>query len=399
MDRKFFASLYKERKLPAGQGYLRYFDLIFLLAVTLLGLLTRYVFRNVETMDYTICLGPWVEGFRQNGRAFFLDDSFNYTMPYMTFLYLISKLPFRDLYLIKAFSTFFDLVLAVLCGKIVFHITGNRTRSLLCFGTVFCLPTVAVNSGLWGQCDCIYTTFLVASLYCILKDQSHRSMILYGIAFAIKLQSLFIFPFYVYLWVRKKVSIGQFFYIPLMYLAGCLPGLLAGRDLKRLLLTYVGQGNTEPWMLTWYWPNVYMLFGQTNFWKIYGKTGVLFCAAILMLLLYGLVKKRVALSGENHLQILLLFSWGVLLFLPYMHERYAYPADLLAIMLAFTLPKKWPIPVAAVFLSAVAYSGYLHGGCAFSQQPLCIIMIGLFGYGIRQVFFAKNPEMTSREEL
>lgn len=315
-------------------------------------------------------------------------DFYDYTPPYMYIIYFISLLPGEPLYAIKMISGFFDIILAVLVSAIVWNQTGNRMRSFLAYGITLCLPTVAVNSGLWGQCDAIYVTFIVASLYFILIEKSHTSMILYGVAFALKLQTLFVFPLYVFLWVKKKYRIEQFLYIPLMYLLFCIPSALAGKSIKALLLVYVKQGNTEPWMLSWNWPNIYMLFGTNNFYEYYSTVGIIGTIAALMISLYYMVKffKKKSVDGDLMIRAMLFFALLVPFFLPYMHERYGYLADILALIYALIHPGKFYLPIAEVLLSYTAYTGYLHGASTVPQPFYCFVMAVLvFVVGV-QVF-------------
>ena len=365
-------------------------DIMLLIGMTWAGIMLRYCLRDVETQDYTVCLGPWIEGFRAGGMAAFKGDSFNYTMPYMFFLYLISKVNYNSLYLIKLFSSAFDLILAILCGLIVYEYTKSDMRSYLAYGIVFNLPTIAVNSGLWGQCDVIYVTFIVASFYMLLKDKSRASMILYGLAFAIKLQTLFVFPFYVFMWVKKKIPILRFLYIPAMYIVCALPGLFTGRSFSKLMLTYVEQGNTEPWMLSWHWPNIWLMFGPMAFWEYYSRVGLIATVAVIMLLLYFLVSKDISLDKDMMIKIMLMFAWVVPFFLPYMHERYGYLADIFALILFFKEPKKFLLPMLGVLISFVAYTGYLNGETAIPEYLFCFVMAGLVSYSVLQVFRSKT---------
>ena len=364
-------------------------DILLLLGMTWVGIMMRYACRDVETQDYTVCFVPWIDAFRQRGIEAFRGDIFDYTMPYMTFLYIISKTSYSSLYLIKIFSSIFDFILAVLCALIVWEYTHKAKRSYLIYGIFFCLPTVAVNSGLWGQCDVIYVTFVVASFYALIKDKTHASMLLYGIAFAIKLQALFVFPFYAYLWSKKKIKLYQFLYLPAMYMAVSIPALFMGRSLAQILSTYVVQGNTEPWMLSWFWPNIYQLFGPMAFWEYYGSAGVTGTLAILMLLLYFLFKKDVSLDKTSMLKIMLMFAYVVPFFLPYMHERYAYLADALALILLFVKPEKFLLPIVMVITSFVAYTGYLGGETAVPLPALCFTTAIVVSYLVWQVFTDK----------
>ena len=128
-----------------------------------------------------------------------------------------------------------EFIGAVLIGKIVYLCTGSRKKSQLAYGVFLFLPTVILNASVWSQCDIIYTLLILCSVYCLMKNKTWTGMWFYGAAFAVKLQSLFIFPFLVILWVRRKVNLKHFITIPVMYLAAILPAWLAGRPFMELL--------------------------------------------------------------------------------------------------------------------------------------------------------------------
>lgn len=382
------------KEWKAGRFRIGFLDLLLLAGMTLMGILIRISLIDVESMDYTVCLKPWVDEFKAAGtfRAI-CGDFYNYTPLYMYVLYFISLLPIEPLYPIKIVSSLFDFILAIVSAKIVFHLTENRTKSFLTYGILFCLPTIAVNSGLWGQCDVIYVTAIIVSLYFLYQEHPHVSMIFYGLAFALKLQALFVFPLYVFLWVKKKYKIGHFLYLPFMYILTCIPSALAGKSIRELLMVYVDQGNTEPWMLSWNWPNIYLLYGPNNFYEQYSTVGVIGTIAVLMLFLYFMVRKCKEADDKMILRGLLLFALVVPFFLPYMHERYGYLADVLTVILAFVYPEKFYIPMAEVLLSYTAYTGYLHGYSTVPQPFYCFAMAALVAIVSIQLFI---PDLEKR---
>ncbi len=351
---------------------------LFLFLISVLAFLIRSAFFSVPSMDYLTCLKPWVEEFKAVGsfRAI-AGDFYNYTPAYMYILYFISLLPCEPLLPIKLVSCLFDVVLAALGYRIIAKLTGSSVRAALAYGLILCLPTVAVNSGMWGQCDVIYVTCIIASLYLLYENKSNASMLLYGLAFAIKLQALFVFPFYLLMWVYKKYKIEQFLYIPVMYILTCIPAALAGKSIKELLLIYVNQGNTEPWMLSWNWPNIYTLFGPTNFYEVYKMAGILGTIAVLMLVVYYLAVRRECHDEGEMLKEMLAFALLVPFTLPYMHERYGYLADILIVLYALVNPKKLYLAVLQILLSFMAYLGYLHGTSIVPQNYACFAMLFL----------------------
>ena len=87
---------------------------------------------NYETSDYTQFLTVWVNFFRTHGGLAALRESVgNYNVPYLTFLALISGSSLPDLYLIKLFSIFFDVVLAWSVMQLV-RLCGSLRRSSSC---------------------------------------------------------------------------------------------------------------------------------------------------------------------------------------------------------------------------------------------------------------------------
>lgn len=379
-----------KKDFKMGRFRIGFLDLLLLFGMTLMGICIRFSCKDVESMDYTVCLKPWVDEFKAAGSFRAVSgDFYNYTPPYMYVIYFISLLKTEPLYPIKIVSGIFDFIMAVVAAGIVHNIAPeHREKTYLTYGIVFCLPTVAVNSGLWGQCDVIYVTFLLLSLFLLYAEKPNGSMLCFAMAFTLKLQALFVFPLYVFLWVKKKYKIGQFLYLPLVYILWCIPAVLAGKSFKELLLIYVLQGNTEPWMLSWNWPNIYLLFGPDVFWGEYSKAGILATLMILMLSLFYMIKffENRKIEKELILRIMLMFSLLVPFFLPYMHERYGYLADILAVILAMLRPEKFYIAFFEILLSYTAYTGYLHGASAIPQAFYCFVMTGLVAAVCVQVF-------------
>lgn len=81
----------------------------------------------------------------------------------------------------------------------------------------------------------------------MLKDKPAWSMAFYGIAFAFKLQTLFLAPLYVILWMKGKVKLKHFLFLPLMYVIGMIPSLLAGKSFWELISVYFSR-QTDRWI-------------------------------------------------------------------------------------------------------------------------------------------------------
>ena len=187
-------------------------------------------------------------------------------------------------------------------------------------------------------------------------------MMFYGIAFAFKLQTLFLLPLYVILWMKGKVKMQHFLFIPGMYLVGIIPGLLAGQSFIDLISVYFmqAQGKMDIYALSHKFPNIYQLVGTDTFLIEYADAGVWMALAALMVMMYSLARKAsYELSGKLMLEMGMLLTMCVVFFLPHMHERYAILVDVMAIAYAFVYVKKWYIPVLIILSSFAGYSIYL----------------------------------------
>ena len=131
-----------------------------------LALLLRVLLLDHVTDDYTTFLSDWAAFFRENGgwAAVALPKG-NYTAPYLYFLAAISYLPVFDLYLIKLFSIFFDVVLAWgSCRLVRVLAPETQGRSAAAFCLILLLPTVVLNGAAWSQCDAIYAALCLHGL-------------------------------------------------------------------------------------------------------------------------------------------------------------------------------------------------------------------------------------------
>jgi len=328
-----------------------------------LALFLRALLLPHATLDYQDFLSQWVEHFRQHGGFAALKDPVgNYNVPYLYLLALISYLPVPDLYLIKLFSILFDMLLAWGGLRLVKCLTPEKKPPLYAFAALLLLPTVILNGACWGQCDSVWAALCVLSLACALEDKPWRSLILLGLAFAFKLQAIFILPLWLPLWLGGKVKFKHLFAFPAAFLAAILPALLAGKPLSDILGVYVGQTtDSVGWgTLNYNSPSVFSLIPRSvefgpNAPKFFIALAFLFMALILALLLYrrrSLTNAACVLAGAA-------LSLGIPFFLPYMHERYFFLGGVLLAVLACAFPRHAPAAVAGELASLGGYHAYL----------------------------------------
>ena len=342
-------------------------ELLLFFLFSVLAAAIRYGMRNVVTDDYKIFFEPWVATLKQAGggiRGLGAEFEYvDYTTPYLTILSFISICPFLNtLLLMKIVSVFFDYVAALAVFAIVHHIPGKNTLyAVFAYGGLLMAPTVIANSAMWAQCDIIFTSFVLWSVYFILTERPTAGMVFYGIAFAFKLQTLFLAPFYVILWMKGRIRLWHFSFLPLMYIVGMIPALMAGESFVELLGVYLFQadGQMDIYALSHKFPNIYQFFGTDTFLVEYADAAIYVTLAALMVEMYVFARRKYELDYRLFFRLAMLMTMTLLFFLPHMHERYAILVDVFAIIYFFTEPQRLYIPVLTLLASFGGYALYL----------------------------------------
>lgn len=335
-------------------------DFFICLGLLILVLAVRWLCMAHITLDYIDFLAKWVEFFRRNGGISALKYSIgNYNVPYLYFLALISYIPVPDLYLIKLLSIVFDFVLASAGLKTVSLFTKSRIKKLVCFFTILLLPSVILNGSYWGQCDSIYAAFALWSLYFALSDHPIISMVMMALSFGFKLQAVFIMPVFFVLLYRKKLKLYHLFVFPLTYALLVLPAVIAGRPFLDTITLYFNQIDTVGSALNYNSSSVFALFTNIRNIKAAEKAGIIAAFVFVLLIFFLTYLKRRRLTNDTYLSAALIFCVGVPFFLPHMHDRYFFMADILSVCFAVVHPKRSFVPVLVSFASLLGYHAYL----------------------------------------
>lgn len=318
-----------------------------------------------EPGDYTFFLKPWVEFIRSHGywQAFRFEFA-NYSPAYLYFLLGIAKLGGEPLIPIKLLSICFEYVAAWFIGGIAYQKYRENWVRWCALAVVPLLPTVLINSSYWGQCDSIYVSFLIGSIYFALKKRSFLSILFLGISFSFKLQAVLLFPFYFVLLLKNRIKWYYFLLVPAVYLISLLPAYCAGRPLTELLSVFVAQsGHYEE--LSLQFPNLYMWISNDYYDSV--KWGGILFTFLFALLTGGLLAKKYKTElTDDYLVRLALLSAVIFPFLlPGMHERYMYAGDLLAIVYIMYFPSKFYNALGVPLISFFSYAL-----CTSLNEPL-----------------------------
>ena len=216
---------------------------VVLVVLLVAGLAARVPMLSQQSGDYRAFLLPWYDHLLGAGGFAGLADSFsNYNTPYLALLAVLTYLPVQPLVGIKAVSIVFDVLLAFFAHRIVQEVRpGTRWLPVVAFGATFLLPTVMLNSAWWAQCDSVYASLCLGSLYLLLRRQTALACAAFGLAFAFKLQAVFFLPALLVLVLVNRQRVRGLVLAPLTFFAALVPAWLAGRSLASQLSVYPAQ--------------------------------------------------------------------------------------------------------------------------------------------------------------
>lgn len=356
----YAVQLHTGRKLPVWMH-------ILLAVITGAVLLGKISLLDYVSDDYDIFLSNWIYEYSQMGLKEGLGTYIgsDYSPPYLYLMQLISRMKdYPPQYLVKAITMAFEVLLCTALMKLTSLRVKGEGAQLLTYHIASLLPTVVFNGAYWGQCDAIYAAFSLMAVYMGLTRRSARSMIFFGVALSFKLQTVFFLPVLLPLWLRKDIKLRHLVLMPAAYMAMMIPALWGGKSLHHVLTVYTQQaGNYN--FITMNAPNLYQFLPGLDKDMLYnmfsGMAMVLgFACVLAMCTLVSLHCDR--LSVDATLLACLLMLGGVPFFLPKMHERYTFGADVLSLVLAVYAPgRRILLPLCFGFASYVAYTAGLPG--------------------------------------
>ena len=267
-------------------------------------------------------------------------------------------------YLVKAISIAFDTLMAYGVMKIASIKVKGTGAQLMIFHIATMLPTVVFNSAYWGQCDVIYVSLCLLAVYMGMTSRSARSMIFFGMALSFKLQTVFFLPIMLPLWLRRQIKLRHLVLIPAAYMGMMIPALWGGKSLHHVLTVYMQQAGQYKF-LSMNAPNWYQLLpdlGKDVLYNMFNPMAMALGFACVMAMCALVTIKRNQLSNDATALICLLMLSGIPYFLPQMHERYTYGADVLSLAVAAYAPgRRFMLPLCFGFASYVAYTAGLAG--------------------------------------
>lgn len=335
-----------------------------------LSLAVRIAAYPIVIADYSGFLSHWFLVLQTHpGLSAFKTPFSDYAPLYLYLLKILTVIPVSSLYSIKTLSEIFDLLTAGGTVLILRTVTSyTRAQRFFAFSLMLCIPTVWINSAVWGQSDAVYAAPLIFSLWFMLRGSPLGAAVAFGIAVAFKAQAVFFFPVLAGYLLRERRTIPHLAIVPLVYTTSILPAWLAGGSLGRLFTVYLQQAH-EYTSLNYNSPSIFAYTkglvlsssAQTElFWLGIAASGIV--AVIIAVFVARIHPARSPIAF-----IFLAFICVILVpyFLPRMHQRYFYPADVFSVVYALCRPKQWPVAVSICAVSYMCYMPFLSGQTAW----------------------------------
>jgi hypothetical protein len=206
------------------------------------------------------------------------------------------------------------------------------------------------------------------------------------ISFGIKLQAVFILPIYAVFLMTGRISWKHLLAFPATYLILVLPAVCFGRPFWETITLYWDQTGSIGSGLNYNSPSIFAVFTDIRNPSAAATAGIALSFFYMLNLLAVAWANRGRLNDKAVLALCLLFAIGIPFFLPHMHERYFYGADILSLVLAFSVPLTFPAALLVQFASLLGYHAYLkmrylllmnHGAAAlivaFAVTLVCLL--------------------------
>jgi Gpi18-like mannosyltransferase len=377
-----------------------------LLAASLAVRLAAY---NIVTSDYTYFVAKWFDELKNHpGLSAFQTPFADYAPLYIYLIKILTYFPVSSLYSEKTLSFVFDILIAI-GGYMLLKYTAQKqytpAQLFFAFAVILSIPTMVVNTSLWGQSDSVYAAGIVFALYFILRDKPLPAVLAFALALSIKQQAIFFFPILLGFYLRKDYRLwSQLLLIPAVFVLTIIPAWLGGGSFMSLLLTYAHQAQEYTDLSV----SAQSIFAYVTYLPIPdGMRSLLFGAGLLLTAAVGLgisvIIARLPSEKYTPTTIVFLSTLSVLLIpylLPRMHERYFYLADILATMYAFYNPRRWFLPVIIIFASFISYMPFLSGQVSwFSALHIDLrvgatILLGVIVFMLYDYFISERATLT-----
>jgi hypothetical protein len=264
---------------------------------------------------------------------------------------------------IKLVSFCFDVFAAIVAYGVVGRLTrraGSEAPSvtqLVAPFTILAGPTFILNGAVWGQCDIVFSSFLLLCAWMVIADMSALAALFFGFALAFKLQAVFLAPFLFAMVLARRIRWQHLLLVPAGWILALIPPLLNGARISEYLAQPGFQAGAfpslavdigNPWGLA-------QLLGLSD--RIGLRIGLVITVALFLAI--GFWGARVGFrSPVNTLALAAFSAQAMPYFMPKMGNRYFLTAEVFLCVLS-CVDFTFALPAALVILaSLLAYGEY-----------------------------------------
>jgi Gpi18-like mannosyltransferase len=265
---------------------------------------------------------------------------------------------------IKVISFCFDIFAAIVAYKVIGRIKLREederhpsAAQLVAPFTILAGPTIILNGAVWGQCDIVFTSFLLLSTWAVLAEMGALATLFFGFALAFKLQAVILTPFLLAMVLARRIRWQHLLLVPVGWIIALIPPIMNGAHVGDYLLQPNSQAGAFPVLAI----DVGNPWGFAQFVgltvRIALPLGLAITAALFLAL--GLWGSAAGFrSAVNTLALAALSAQAMPYFMPKMQGRYFLPAEvflgvLSCVDLAFALPAGL-----VILASLLAYGEY-----------------------------------------
>lgn len=378
-----FVKWYKLIGLYVLRFFKKYYPAIIMAVVSVVALIVRYcfvMFPSGDTVWFIIGNGGWWDQVLYNGFKGFWDTSSDYSPAYMFLLALLTFIPDKGFVTTTVYGTtyqfyesrmvaiktiYFVFTFAAAFGiyLLVKLLTNSKPKAAIGYCITLALPTLFLNSTVWGNSDVMYVAFMIYAIYFFLKGTKFSDLLGYmflGFALANKMQTIFLLPFVVYLIFRRKIKIYRALVFPIAFFSTLIPAWICGASFAQSLDFMGSQYSGQP----------SLSLGAATIWKFLElqdsqivRDNAMWISLLLLGTLFVIIYFRnIKLDDKNAtFKVMFLFTMVTAFVLPRLHERYFLVLEILLIPYAIKNPKRWYLPILAQVAGAFCYYHYLTG--------------------------------------
>lgn len=394
---------------------------IYIIALLVIGFIIRVLcasmYRGHET-DMG-CFTGWSRQLYGNGlRSFYLSDSFHdYPPGYVYVMYILGAV--KDIFnivgkgewvLIKMPSILADLGIGYFIYNVARKIHGNKNAAMI--SAFFVInPVVILNSCLWGQVDSVLTLFCLMAVYFAAEKKFLASFFAFAAAFLIKPQAAFFAPVIIFALVEDIFLTDGFNKKKLT--DAILKAIIA---IVAMFITFMPFGNNPLHGIEIIVKQYVETMGQYNYltvnaFNLYGAFGGNWTALTPIMSVFGyiMIVGVVAFAGvvffkskspAKYYIASVIIVVGVFMLSVKMHERYAFPAIAMLLMVLVMAPTSKNFVAYLLFLMSqffnIAWILFIYEkdpNMYFRSETVTVasfINLVLFGWMMYQYYTDKN---------